>query len=364
MTAPEQRMTDRRGGAVRGRATAATVAILALAACGTGSDGGADERSAVSTSTTRAATGPTGPTATTSTSAPAGATGALAPASTTTTVRPAAGCTVGTTTARYRSLPGVEARFTSLDVHNPRGACGLPVWVWVHGGGYRIGDKANQMADKVRLAAERGWLLVSVNYRLTDPADPTAARFPDHYDDVAAAVAWIRSNIAPFGGDANRIALFGHSAGADIVSNVAVVPAHLAAHGLTTAVVDCVGPLDTAGFDKPAALATGTAGAEREEAMWEAALGNDPDWRMSTSATLGIDPARRVPPMLVTVRGAPARRAIAEGLATAVRATGAEAVVVEARGLTHNEVNSRIGAAGDTVMTPPIVGFLDRCFVG
>jgi acetyl esterase/lipase len=288
----------------------------------------------------------------------------IAPTSTTTTVRPAAGCTAGTTTARYRSLPGVEARFTSLDVHNPRGACGLPVWVWVHGGGYRIGDKANQMADKVRLAAERGWLLVSVNYRLTDPADPTAARFPDHYDDVAAAVAWIRSNIAPFGGDANRIALFGHSAGADIVSNVAVVPAHLAAHGLTTVVLDCVGPLDTAGFDKPAALATGTAGAEREEAMWEAALGSDPDWRMSTSATLRIDPARRVPPMLVTVRGAPSRRAIAEGLAAAVRATGAEVVVVEARGLTHNEVNSRIGTAGDTVMTPPIVGFLDRCFAG
>jgi len=361
MTAPTNPRTCRSNGAGRLRAAAATFVLLALTACGGASDGEAKDRPVGSTSTTRVATGPSGAT---NTSVPAGATGTVAPTSTTTTVRPAAACTAGTTTARYRSIPGVDPRFTSLDVHNPKGACDLPVWIWVHGGGYRIGDKANQMADKVRLAAERGWLLVSVNYRLTDPADPVAARFPDHYDDVAAAVAWIRSNIAPFGGDANRMALFGHSAGADIVSNVAVVPAHLAAHGLAPSALDCVGPLDTAGFDKPAALASGTVGAEREEAMWEAALGNDPNWRVSTSATLRIDPARRVPPMLMAVRGAPSRRAVAEGLAAAVRSTGAQAVVVEARGLTHNEVNSRIGAAGDAVMTPPIVAFLDRCFAG
>lgn len=363
MTVSTDGTTPRRSRTARGPATVVIAALVALAACGSGDDGAPDARSVASTSTTRAVG--TGPSGVTTTSVPAAATGTVAPpAPTATTARPPAGCTSGTTTAVYRSLPGVAPRLTSLDVHNPTGACGLPVWIWVHGGGYRTGDKGNQMADKVRLAAEQGWLLVSVNYRLTDPADPASARHPDHYDDVAAAVAWIRSRIAPFGGDPNRIALFGHSAGADIVSNVAVVPTHLAAHGLTSAVLDCVGPLDTAGFDKPAALATGTVAAEREEAMWEAALGNDPDWRVSTSARLRIDPARRVPPMLVAVRGAPSRRAIAEGLAGAVRSTGAEAVVVEARGLTHNEVNSRIGAPGDTVMTPPIVEFLDRCLAG
>jgi acetyl esterase/lipase len=220
------------------------------------------------------------------------------------------------------------------------------------------------MGDKERLAAERGWLLVSVNYRLTDPADPAGARYPDHYDDVAAALAWIRDRITPFGGDPSRIALFGHSAGADIVSNVGVVPEHLAAHGMTPADIDCLGPLDTAGFDKPAALATGSIAAEREESMWEAALGNNPDYLVATSARLRIDPARRVPPTIVAVRGAPTRRAIAEGLATAVRSTGGEDTSIDARGLTHGDVNARIGAVGDTVMTPPIVVFLDRCFAG
>lgn len=346
------------------RVVGLAAAVALLAACGeAGGNGPSDARTEragaePTTSTAGPATGASGPTG------PSGATGVpggTPPSTTATSSRPT-GCPVGTTTAVYRTLPAVPARLTSLDVHNPSGGCGLPVWVWVHGGGYATGDKANKMEDKIRLAAEQGWLLVSVNYRLSVPGDPASARFPDHYADVAAAIAWIRNRITPFGGDPERIALFGHSAGADIVSNVAVVPDYLAAYGLTPNVIDCVGPLDTAGFDKPAALAGATVAAEREEAMWDAALGNNPDYPVATSARLRIDASRRVPPMVLAPRGGPERRAIAEGLASAVRATGAEVTTIEAGGLTHNEVNSRIGAPGDAVMTAPIVDFLDRCF--
>ena len=41
--------------------------------------------------------------------------------------------------------------------------------MWVHGGGYSVGDKKNQVADKVHLFNEHGWMFVSVNYRLTRP---------------------------------------------------------------------------------------------------------------------------------------------------------------------------------------------------
>ena len=69
----------------------------------------------------------------------------------------------------------------------------MPVVVWVHGGGYRKGDKAQQVAAKVALFAKRGWIFASVNYRLTKLTDPVPARYPAHYDDVAAAVAWLRT---------------------------------------------------------------------------------------------------------------------------------------------------------------------------
>jgi acetyl esterase/lipase len=233
------------------------------------------------------------------------------------------------------------------------------VWIWVHGGGYRTGDKSNQMADKVRLAREQGWILVSVNYRLTDPAEPTSARFPDHFDDVAAAVAWVHETIARYGGDPDRIALFGHSAGADIVSNVATVPTYLRAHGLDLDVLSCAGPLDTEGFDKAGA---GAADPDGERDQWQAALGNHPGYLTATSATLQVRPRIGIPPMIGVVRGTARRREIEAAFLDTVRSTGVDAVAIDAGTLTHGQVASRIGRPGDTVMTGPVVAFLQGCF--
>ncbi len=75
--------------------------------------------------------------------------------------------------------------------------------VWVHGGGYRVGDKAQQVASKVALFASRGWIFASVNYRLSRPA-AGAAKYPDHYDDVATAVTWLRHHLRRHGGNPRR----------------------------------------------------------------------------------------------------------------------------------------------------------------
>lgn len=262
------------------------------------------------------------------------------------------------TTVAYRRVAGVPRNATSLDVHAPAAACDAPVVVWVHGGGYHHGDKANQMADKRALFNRRGWILVSVNYRLTRIGDPSSARFPDHYDDVAAALAWVDANIGRYGGDRGRIALLGHSAGADIVANVVAEPTYLADHGLGEGAVDCVAPLDTTGFDKTRA----SAGARRQ---WVSALGNNPDFLTETSATLLLrsGAAAPPPPTLSVYRGTAHRQAIERDYLAAAREAGATTVAVDARSLTHAEVNRRIGAPGDTVMTPPLVRFLRSCFI-
>ena len=97
-----------------------------------------------------------------------------------------------------------------LDVYRPQsgGTTPLPVLVFVHGGAFVGGDKA-QSANVGYAFARRGVVVIVTNYRLA-PAHP----FPAGAEDVAAAVAWTRANAAQYGGDPARIVLMGHSAGA------------------------------------------------------------------------------------------------------------------------------------------------------
>ena len=166
------------------------------------------------------------------------------------------------------------------------------------------------------------------------------------------------TNIADYGGDPQRIALLGHSAGADIVSNVLLNPAYLDAVGMTAADLACAGPLDSEGFDK---FAAGTADIRGLQQEWRTALGNAPDYLRSTSANWLIAAGRDVPPIIGVVRGSTRRRAIETAFLTKLDAIGVPTTSIDASTLTHHEVNSRIGARGDRVMTPPLMRFLDRC---
>jgi len=262
-------------------------------------------------------------------------------------------------TVAYDTIDGVDPNLLSIDIHAPADACGAPVVMWVHGGGYRIGDKAQQVRDKITLFNDKGWILVSVNYRLTEPDNPESANFPDHFDDVASAVAWGHDNIGAYGGDPSRIALLGHSAGADIVSNVTTNPTYLAAHGLGLDSVVCAGPLDTEGFDKVTAAASDPDG---EKEQWQVALGENPNYLTETSATLLVKPGIGIPPTIGVVRGSPQRQTIESAYLATLEAAGVATVSIDARSIGHSQVNTQIGAAGDTVMTAPVVAFLTDCF--
>ncbi len=101
-----------------------------------------------------------------------------------------------------------------LDVFVPQAkAARRPVLIVVHGGGFVRGDKRN--TDNIALwGANKGMVGISVNYRLA-PGAP----WPAGTDDLKAAIAWTRTNIARFGGDPNHIFLWGHSAGANHVAD-------------------------------------------------------------------------------------------------------------------------------------------------
>ena len=97
------------------------------------------------------------------------------------------------------------------------GAGGKTVVVYVHGGGFERGDKRQNgtpFYDNIMLwAVNQGWVGVNIDYRLA-PKN----HWPDAQEDMAAVMRWLKANIAQYGGDPNRIVLWGESAGASLIA--------------------------------------------------------------------------------------------------------------------------------------------------
>ncbi|MFF9350733.1 carboxylesterase/lipase family protein [Streptomyces sp. NPDC014734] len=108
----------------------------------------------------------------------------------------------------------------TLNVCTPDpGAAGLPVLVWIPGGGYMAADSSDPMLDPTAPAGA-GLVVVSINYRVgaegfayLDGAPPNRG-----FLDQIAALRWVRRNIAAFGGDPDRVTIAGQSAGAGSVA--------------------------------------------------------------------------------------------------------------------------------------------------
>jgi acetyl esterase/lipase len=98
-----------------------------------------------------------------------------------------------------------------LDIYAPRGTAPgakLPVIVWFYGGSWNSGTK-EEYAFAGRALAAQGFVVAIPDYRLVPQV-----RYPAFLEDGAAAVRLVRASAARFGGDADRIVLAGHSAGA------------------------------------------------------------------------------------------------------------------------------------------------------
>ncbi len=157
---------------------------------------------------------------------------------------PTAGMTV------TRDVPTGADPLQKIDVFEPT-AKGKPrpVMVFVHGGGFVRGDKA-QTDNMLEWAVNHGMVGVDVDYRLA-PKDP----WPAGAEDLKAAVAWTRAHIAEHGGDPRRIILWGHSAGANHVEDYV---AHSELHGPEYAGVRgaiIMSPFYAAGSGEPAGAA-------------------------------------------------------------------------------------------------------------
>ena len=92
-----------------------------------------------------------------------------------------------------------------------------PVMVYIHGGGWMIGDKREQGKPMMFELVARGWVCVTVNYRLSP-----RATWPEHVVDCKRALAWVKEHIAEYGGDPEFVAVSGGSAGGHLCAHLAL----------------------------------------------------------------------------------------------------------------------------------------------
>jgi len=136
------------------------------------------------------------------------------------------------------------------DVYIPGSKVAPPVVLWLHGGGWRFGDR-HLAPDLATFAKQSGLAIVSIDYRLSDEA-----KFPAAVEDVKTAVRWVRRVAGEFELNGNRIGLWGSSAGGHLAACAAmsresdfVTGEHPGISSQVHAVVDGYGPTNFARID-------------------------------------------------------------------------------------------------------------------
>jgi para-nitrobenzyl esterase len=123
--------------------------------------------------------------------------------------------------------PGTDPdEWLTVNVFSPDpGAAGLPVMVWIYGGAYRAGASSLPGYDGTPLARQN-LVLVTFNHRVGVEGYAYLPGVPANRAllDQVAALRWVRQNIAGFGGDPDRVTVFGESAGAGAIAALLVMP--------------------------------------------------------------------------------------------------------------------------------------------
>lgn len=229
-----------------------------------------------------------------------------------------------------------------LDLIVPAGGK-KPMLLFIHGGGWSIGDKRHAAALKAEHFTKTGWAFGSTNYRLVP-----AATVEQQAADIAAAVAYLREHAAEIGVDPDRIVLIGHSAGAHLAALVGTDPSYFAAARVPMAAVKGVVLLDGAGYD----IAKQMGRPDNPVAgMYDAAFGRDPARQRTLSPTLHAAAPNAARWLILPVASRADSVAQSNELAAAIRSAGADARVAPVPNSSHAKLNRGLGTDGDFATT-------------
>lgn len=221
-----------------------------------------------------------------------------------------------------------------FDVYAPPQARGAPVILMVHGGGWRLGDKAMSRVVDNKLARwlPKGFVFVTVNYRMLPKADPLTQAA-----DVARALAVAQEKAASWGADRHKFILMGHSAGAHLVALLASKPELLSEQGAGSWLGTVL--LDSGALDVPAIMN------RRHFPLYDHAFGRDPAYWQAVSPLQQL--SRPTAPLLAVCSSQrrdscpEAQRFVAKAASLGTRSA------VLPLDLSHGEINATLGESGN-----------------
>lgn len=231
-----------------------------------------------------------------------------------------------------------------VDVYIPPGARSAPLIVMIHGGAWKVGDKANTnvVENKLKHWLPMGFILVSVNYRLL----PEAMAY-EQAEDVAVALGWIQSHAADWGGDTGKIILMGHSAGGHIAALLSSKPEMVAQRWAGTIVLDS------------AILEVSDTMKRRHLGFYDEAFGGDPAYWVKSSPMDQWTPTAVTMMLVCSTQRRDAPCDAAKSFQAIAMKAGIEMPVLP-QNLNHGEINKTLGLPGQ--YTEAIDGFIKARF--
>jgi arylformamidase len=244
----------------------------------------------------------------------------------------------------YRDVAYAEPKNErqTLDVYAPaEKGKDRPVVVWIHGGGWRAGDKRD-VQKKPEAFVEKGFVFVSTNYRFVPKAT-----VKEMTADIAKAIRWVHDHAKEFGGDPNSIFVMGHSAGAHLAALVCTDDRYLKAEGLSLAMIKGCVPVDTAVYDVAKQIESVAPTQAARAASYRSTFGDSQSQKELSPVTY-VAKGKNIPPFLILhVADRPDSGAQSRTLAETLEGAGVSAKVVAAEGKDHGTINSELGLAED-----------------
>jgi len=221
-----------------------------------------------------------------------------------------------------------------MDVYMPQSATtNAPVLLMVHGGAWRGGDKAAQavVENKAAYWVSKGWVLVSINYRLQPNSGPL-----EQLQDLVQALGMAQSMSGSWGADPGKFVLMGHSSGAHLVALLSASPEMALSLGTRPWLGAVL--LDSAALDVPALMR------QRHLRLFDAAFSNDPEYWRVTSPVHQLN-ASGPPVLLVCSMRRSNSCSQAEQFAAQVQQLKRSATVLHEEA-SHRDINQTLGQPG------------------
>jgi len=225
-----------------------------------------------------------------------------------------------------------------LDLYLPQGVKKFPVFMFIHGGAWKAGDRAPYAFIGLTLA-RNGIGCAAISYRLSP-----GVKHPAHIQDCAQAFHWLRTHVGEYGGNPAQLYVGGHSAGGHLAALLATNAAYLKAVGESPkAIKGCVG----------------ISGVYRITAsrFFDSIFGQDAATLRDASPVEHVKAAAAPFLLLYGEKDLPGLPAGARAFAARLKAAGKTVRAQEFAGRTHGTIIRQIGKPGDTV-TQAILRFI------